>query len=262
MNSEGWGQYPSYMAVDDAGWVYIGIGNTLGQLVGYNPATGERRAYVRQGARAQGVGHPFAATDGKVYAVAPGFGPHELFAGEATPLQAVPQREQARRAGDYDPAKGDYFMPAIGFRNWLFMETGSASLLGQLMEGGMSNQPAVVWAPTALPAEADRWLWKNDLNDRFELWVRARSGFASGTLRITLNERSLFEAASPFAREGSSVLRLPIPPDVLRENENTLTIGFALAEQPDKKLELAAEPQEDVDPMTLYYAVFKRVGKP
>ncbi len=115
VNEETWGQYPTYMAVDEAGWVYVGIGNTLGQLVGYNPATGERRAYVAQENRKHGVGRPFVGTDGKVYATAPGWDPHVLLAGEATPIEGaegmqnnqlvelLAQREPAVRP---DPVRG------------------------------------------------------------------------------------------------------------------------------------------------------------
>lgn len=109
MNSENWGQYPSHMAVDDAGWVYVGIGNTLGQVAGYNPATGERRTYIPQESRQHGVGHPFTATDGRVYATAPGWDAHELYAGEATPVAALKQRRLAEVSGDFEPGKGDYF---------------------------------------------------------------------------------------------------------------------------------------------------------
>jgi len=88
LNEETWGQYPNSMAVDEAGWVYVGIGNTLGQLAGYNPAGGKRRAYVAQEARKHGVGRVFLGTDGKVYATAPGWSWHVLSAGEATALEA------------------------------------------------------------------------------------------------------------------------------------------------------------------------------
>ncbi len=103
LNEETWGQYPSYMAVDEAGWVYVGIGNTLGQLVGFNPATKERRAYVAQEDRKQGVGRVFLGTDGQVYAGVPnaGWGWHVMSAGEATAIDAEepPVKPHPRRGG-------------------------------------------------------------------------------------------------------------------------------------------------------------------
>ena len=89
VNEETWGQYPTYMAIDEAGWVYVAIGNTLGQLVAFNPATKERRAYIAQEDRKQGIPRLFVGADDKVYADVPssGWGWHVMLAGEATPIE-------------------------------------------------------------------------------------------------------------------------------------------------------------------------------
>jgi len=84
LNEETWPQYPSFLAADDQGWVYTGIGNTTCQVAGFNTATAEVRRYVAEENRQQGCGHVFRATDGKVYARAPGWGWHVLAGGEAT----------------------------------------------------------------------------------------------------------------------------------------------------------------------------------
>src|SRR5690606_12483416 len=78
-------QYPRPMAIDDAGWVYVGIGQNLAQVVGFNPATGEKIAYVPQQSRIRGQGNVRMGVDGHVYATAEGWGGwYRLYAGVAT----------------------------------------------------------------------------------------------------------------------------------------------------------------------------------
>ena len=256
MNTEVWGQYPSFMALDDAGWVYVGIGNTLGQVVGYNPATGERRAYVPQKSRQQGVGRPLAATDGRVYATAPGWGGYEMYAGEATPIEALAQRRLAELSGDYEPGKGDYFIPARVFRNW---EPGDAenSAIGEVKDGSVKDRSCAVWAPGKVPAEASRWLWKKDLDDSFELLLRARGGPCAGDLAVAFNGRELFNAPTPFKHEEASSLRWPVPHGALKEQENLLTISF----KPDDKAAPEKQDAGGVTRMSVFYAVFKRSAR-
>ncbi|NLE68303.1 MAG: hypothetical protein GX608_12860 [Lentisphaerae bacterium] len=256
INSEGWGQYTSYMAADDAGWVYVGIGNTLGQLVGYNPATGERRTYVPQKSRRHGVGRPFTATDGRVYANAPNWGAHEMFAGEATPIESLEQRRMAGMSGDYEPGKGDYFIPARVFQQWEPVAA-ATNMLDELMLNEANAQPAVAWAPSGIPAEASRWLWKKDLDDSFELLLRARGGPCAGDLIVAFNGRELFNAPTPFKHEEASSLRLPVPDDALREQENLLTISF----KPEEKAALEKQDAGGVKRMSVFYAVFKRSAR-
>lgn len=253
INREGWGQYTTYMATDSAGWVYIGIGNTLGQLVAYNPATGERRAYVPPDDRLQGVGQPFTATDGKAYASAPGWPAHELYAGEAMPLDAIPQRKWAEQLGDYEPEQGDYFVPPHQFRGWELREI-HENLLEELLGDALNTRPGVVRAPTGEPAEADRWLWKNDVHDRFDLLIRARDGHTSGMLHVKINDYQWFAGPTPFERDTSGTLRLPIPEGVLRQDNNTLQIVVQPEEQNEARLD--DEPDQ---PLAVYYAVFKRL---
>ncbi len=253
INREGWGQYTTYMATDDANWVYVGIGNTLGQMVAYNPATGERRAYVEQRDRKQGVGRPVSASNGKVYATAPGWGLHEMYKGEAIPLQAIPQRIWAGENGDYDPDQGDYFLPPHVFRNWALTDA-PKTLTDEIMGDNIDSRPAILRAPTGLPAEADRWLWENDLDERFELLIRGRNGAAEGIMTVSFNDQELLKAAAPFERETSSTLRLPVPPDALQEKNNVLRIGFTPEPQTEGLFD-----DDAAQPLTVYYAVFKRL---
>lgn len=84
INEENWPQYPRSIAVDDTGWVYIGISFTKGQIVAFNPLTRETRKLVPEEERAQGpfdIRSPFhtrntqgtvwRAKDGYVYARLP-----------------------------------------------------------------------------------------------------------------------------------------------------------------------------------------------
>ena len=88
LNEENWAQYPSSIAVDDAGWVYIGIGNTEGQVVGLHPPSGETRKYIAEDQRTLGAGRVFRGTDGQVYATGPGWSWHILSNGDAAALNA------------------------------------------------------------------------------------------------------------------------------------------------------------------------------
>lgn len=82
-----WLRYPKTITYDDAGWIYIGIGKTLGQVTGYNPATGEIRRFIPQQQREHGDARVFRGTDGQVYATGPGWSWHILHDGEATPIE-------------------------------------------------------------------------------------------------------------------------------------------------------------------------------
>jgi hypothetical protein len=88
LNQESWRQYPRALAYDEAGWIYAGIGNTAGQVVGYNSATGEIRKYIAEDQRGHGRGVVFTGTDGQVYATGPGWSWHILHNGEPTALEA------------------------------------------------------------------------------------------------------------------------------------------------------------------------------
>lgn len=46
VHDENWAQYQRYIAADDAGWIYFGVGNTTSQIVAFNPATREAKAIL------------------------------------------------------------------------------------------------------------------------------------------------------------------------------------------------------------------------
>ena len=62
-----WSQYQRYVAADDAGWIYFGVGNTASQIIALNPETGEATPMVPEEERAQGAGYVYRDINGKVY---------------------------------------------------------------------------------------------------------------------------------------------------------------------------------------------------
>lgn len=67
INQENWAQYPWCVAVDDVGWVYVGIGYTHSQIVAFNPQTGEAKPMLPESERRHGTACVYRAEDGKVY---------------------------------------------------------------------------------------------------------------------------------------------------------------------------------------------------
>lgn len=66
-------KYVRFMAVDDAGWVYCGIGTARGNIVAFDPETGEKRQIPPENQRdAAGSGWVFESTDGRVYGTVAG----------------------------------------------------------------------------------------------------------------------------------------------------------------------------------------------
>jgi hypothetical protein len=84
VHHENWRQYQRYVAADDAGWIYFGIGSTLGQLIAFEPATATATPIVPQEARRHGTGVVYRDKNGKVYGQCSGDRQwYELHRGEA-----------------------------------------------------------------------------------------------------------------------------------------------------------------------------------
>ncbi len=84
-------KYLSLLAVDDAGWVYGGIGTQLGNIVAYNPETGEKIQIPDEDQRKVGSASVYRGTDGKVYGKATlkgGVVNYRLFDGKAEVIEA------------------------------------------------------------------------------------------------------------------------------------------------------------------------------
>jgi hypothetical protein len=64
---QNWAQYPRSVAVDDAGWVYLGVGNTACQIIAFDPRSSKVTPLVPESDRGHGSAIVFAGTDGKVY---------------------------------------------------------------------------------------------------------------------------------------------------------------------------------------------------
>ncbi len=62
-----WAQYPRYVAADDTGWLYFGIGSTACQVIAFDPQTGTATPMVPDVQRSHGTGYVYRGVDGKVY---------------------------------------------------------------------------------------------------------------------------------------------------------------------------------------------------
>lgn len=98
-----WAQYPRSVAVDDAGWVYLGVGSAACQIVMFDPNAGKAIPVLADAERRHGYGQVYAAEDGKVYGRLPSeageawYGFHQ---GSITKIgQRPPFREKAIIAG-------------------------------------------------------------------------------------------------------------------------------------------------------------------
>jgi sugar lactone lactonase YvrE len=88
MNKENWPQYPSYMARDSEGWVYMGIGSTRTQVVAFNPETKEIKPLIPEDKRAQGAGAlVYMGADGLVYTSVKDWGKYSVSGGVVTPCE-------------------------------------------------------------------------------------------------------------------------------------------------------------------------------
>lgn len=90
-----WAQYQRYIACDDKGWVYFGIGNTASQIIALDPATGTATPLLKDSERAHGSGAVYRDQNGKVYGCTTvGGGVEgvwmELYEGKRTDLDKAP----------------------------------------------------------------------------------------------------------------------------------------------------------------------------
>jgi hypothetical protein len=89
VHHENWAQYQRYVAADDAGWVYFGIGNTASQIIAFDPRTGKATPIVPEEERAHGAGYVYRDLNGKVYGrAAPSADAwYEFYRGEAKKIE-------------------------------------------------------------------------------------------------------------------------------------------------------------------------------
>ncbi|OGD18715.1 MAG: hypothetical protein A2W03_08935 [Candidatus Aminicenantes bacterium RBG_16_63_16] len=67
VHKQTWPQYASFLAADDAGWIYFGIGHTASQIVALDPASGKATPVLAEAERKKGVAFVCRDLDGKVY---------------------------------------------------------------------------------------------------------------------------------------------------------------------------------------------------
>ena len=67
VHQQNWPQYPSFVATDDAGWVYFGIGPTASQIVAFEPASGKATPVLTEAERKKGGAYVYRDQDGRVY---------------------------------------------------------------------------------------------------------------------------------------------------------------------------------------------------
>jgi hypothetical protein len=84
VHDENWKQYQRYVATDDTGWVYFGIGSTASQIIAFDPETRTAKQILSEALRAKGSGYVERDLNGKVYGHNGGPEPvwFELYQGE------------------------------------------------------------------------------------------------------------------------------------------------------------------------------------
>ncbi|HNR36398.1 MAG TPA: hypothetical protein PKO36_14545 [Candidatus Hydrogenedentes bacterium] len=91
---QNWKQYQRYVAADDKGWIYFGIGSTASQIIAFNPETGKGTPMLPEAERKVASGYVFRATNGKVYGHGGHDGPegwYEFYGGHGKKI-AMPDR--------------------------------------------------------------------------------------------------------------------------------------------------------------------------
>lgn len=94
-----WRQYPRSVAADDAGWIYLGIGNTASQIVMLDPASGRGTPVIPEEQRGHGRAITERDKNGKVYGRFNDLW-WELYKGNATPIEKPASRKPKRYIAD------------------------------------------------------------------------------------------------------------------------------------------------------------------
>jgi len=90
LNKENWLQYPRGLVADEAGWVYIGIGSTRGQILAFDRTTAKATPLLADTQRVHGYPRLIRDLDGRVYAQPREDRPDQwlvLREGRATPIR-------------------------------------------------------------------------------------------------------------------------------------------------------------------------------
>ncbi|WP_316809969.1 hypothetical protein [Pedobacter heparinus] len=64
---QNWLQYQRFIAADDTGWIYFGLGFTASQIIAYDPASGRAKPMFEEAERERGSAYVYRDLNGKVY---------------------------------------------------------------------------------------------------------------------------------------------------------------------------------------------------
>lgn len=67
VHKQSWPQYASFVAADDAGWIYFALGHSASQIVALDPASGKTTTVLPESERKKGQAYVYRDQDGKVY---------------------------------------------------------------------------------------------------------------------------------------------------------------------------------------------------
>jgi len=67
VHKENWAQYQRYVAADDTGWIYFGMGNTASHVIAFDPQTAKAKPMIPEAERMKGSGYVCRDINGKVY---------------------------------------------------------------------------------------------------------------------------------------------------------------------------------------------------
>lgn len=97
VHQENWAQYQRYVAADDAGWIYFGIGSTASHIIGFDPRTGQAKPMIPESERVRGAGQVYRDVNGKVYGYPGGEDNwYELYKGKARKIGKSPDIQKKR----------------------------------------------------------------------------------------------------------------------------------------------------------------------
>ncbi len=93
---QNWSQYPRGLCVDDAGWVYWGIGNARRQAIAFDPRTRTVKPLIPEEKRRPGGAYVYRGANGKVYgSIGRREGLVEYEAGEGRPAEGRPAPDRS-----------------------------------------------------------------------------------------------------------------------------------------------------------------------
>ncbi len=103
INKENWPQYPRRLTSDAAGWIYMGIGDTNGIVLAFDPQARATKPLLQPEERGHGLPEIFRGTNGRVYFRLGGGQWFEAYAGERAavdkpPVEAVREKVNTQAA--------------------------------------------------------------------------------------------------------------------------------------------------------------------